>query len=85
MTDGLLTDVAPGPLLVTHGTADYIFTPESVLADTVSEGNADPGVPKRFETLFSTAVTSSPRGLLERLDWLDRQFDRYYWVFRWEN
>ncbi|WP_229504839.1 dienelactone hydrolase family protein [Natrinema versiforme] len=49
----VLADVAPTPLLVTHGTEDRIFPPDSVhtLADTVSEAH-DAGASERFETLF---------------------------------
>ncbi|WP_126664964.1 alpha/beta hydrolase family protein [Haloterrigena salifodinae] len=77
--DDVLADVAPSSLLVTHGTDDRIFPPESVrdLADIVSEAYADAGAPKQFETLFFEGGHEFPAEVRESAyDWLDQQLER---------
>ena len=77
--DDVLSAVAPTPLLVTHGTADRIFPPDSVrdLADAVSEAYADAGASDRFETLFFDGGHEFPADLRSRTyDWFDRRLDR---------
>lgn len=76
--EDVLADVAPTPLLVTHGTEDRIFPPDSVrsLADTVSETYGDAGTPERFETLFFDGGHEFPADVRSRsYDWLDRWLD----------
>ena len=76
--DDVLADVAPSSLLVTHGTDDHIFPPESVrdLADVVSEAYATVGASERFETLFFDGGHEFPDEVRSSAyDWLDRQFD----------
>lgn len=73
--DDVLADIAPTPLLVTHGTDDRIFPPDSVrsLADVVSESYAAAGAPKRFETLFFDGGHEFPADVRSNAyDWLDR-------------
>jgi len=73
--DDVPADVAPTPLLVTHGTDNRIFPPDSVrsLADVVSERYATAGAPTRFETLFFDGGHELPADVRSSAyDWLDR-------------
>ncbi|SEW04208.1 alpha/beta hydrolase family protein [Natrinema salifodinae] len=77
--DDVLTGVAPTPLLVTHGTEDRIFPPDSVreLAATVSAAYADAGVPDRFEARFFDGGHEFPADVRSSAyAWLDRWLDR---------
>ncbi|WP_222912899.1 prolyl oligopeptidase family serine peptidase [Natrinema sp. SYSU A 869] len=77
--EAVLADVAPTPLLLTHGTADRIFPPDSVrtLSGTLSEAYADAGVSDRFETLFFEGGHEFPADVRSRAyDWLARWLDR---------
>ena len=76
--EDVLAAVAPRPLLVTHGTADRIFPPDSVrdLVDVVSGAYADAGAPDRFETLFFDGGHEFPADVRSSAyDWLDRWLD----------
>ncbi|WP_137289146.1 alpha/beta hydrolase family protein [Natronorubrum halophilum] len=75
----VLADVAPTPLLVTHGTEDNIFPPESVraLVGDVSAAYAEAGAPERFETLFFDGGHEFPADVRSSAyDWVDRWLGR---------
>ncbi|WP_049904408.1 alpha/beta hydrolase family protein [Natrialba asiatica] len=77
--DDVLADAAPTPLLVTHGTEDGIFPPDSVrrLGDTVSDAYADAGVSERFELTFFDGGHEFPADVRSNAyAWLDRWLDR---------